>query len=138
MSDNMCTKDEAKKASEKAIEETLFLADGNGHTRFAKEVHSAVFEEGEQGEPSRFQRELKKAFYQTFGKWFLGGGVAILLGLAGIYYQVENNTERIEEGGRFTQEEFDTYREAEDAKDETDRQRLDRIENKLDTIISNL
>lgn len=127
-----------KKVAIQAVEETLFEADSNGHNRFGREVHDAVFEDGKDGGPSRFQRELKKAFYQTFGKWFLGGGVAVCLGLAGIYYQVETNTERIEEGGRFTQEEFDVYRAAEDAKDSTDRERLNRIEDKLDAIIDRL
>lgn len=100
----MCTQEEARKASEEAVEDVLFKPDAQGHTRFGREVHDAIFEADGHGNESRFQRELRKAFYTTFGKWFFGGGAAILLGLALLYFQVQDHEERLAEGGRYTQE----------------------------------
>ena len=114
----MCSREETYKQAHQAVEDVLFNE--------------------EDGKENRFEKELKKAFYSAFGRWFLTGGALMVLAVAGIYFQVSANTERIEEGGRFTQEEFDVYRAAEDAKDTTDRERLDRIEDKLDDIINKL
>jgi len=101
-----------------------------------------VFEDGVDGSPSRFQRELKKGFYQTFGKWFFGGGAIILLGLAGLYFQVQDHEEQLTEGGRYTEEDAiqdDRLQEARDARQDEDIQNLrEEINNKLDQIIDRL
>lgn len=145
----MCTQEQAKQASEEAVKELLFTTDTQGHTLFAREVHNAVFEDGINGEPSRFQRELKKAFYSTFGRWFFTGGAVIFLGLAGLYFQVRDNTERLSEGGRYTEEDAiqdNRLQESRDARQDQDIQNLreetndkfDTINNKLDQLIQRL
>jgi len=138
----MCSEHEAKRASEQAIEDVLFTPDPQGHTRFGREVHDAVFEDGPNGTPSRFQRELKKGFYQTFGKWFFGGGAVILLAVAGIYFQVQDHEERLSEGGRYTEEdaiEDSRLQEQRDARQDEDIQNLrEEINRKLDQIINRL
>ena len=138
----MCTPNEIKKESEKAIEEVLFQPDTQGHTRFAREVHNAVFEEGQGGEPSRFQREMRKGFYQTFGKWFFGGGAVMLIGLVGIYFQVQENTEALQEGGRYTESdaiEDNRLQGERDARQDEDIQNLrEEINGKLDFLINRL
>ena len=145
----MCTPEETYKEANKAVNDVLFTPDNAGHTRFAREVHDAVFEEGVNCEPSRFQRELKKGFYQTFGKWFFGGGALVLLALAGMYFQLRENTEAIDEGGRYTeqdaiednrlQEGRDT-RQDEDIRDlrEETNEKFDTINVKLDQLIQRL
>jgi len=138
----MSNEQDTKRAIEKAIEETLFVPDLQGHTRFAREVHEAVFEDGINGSPSRFQRELKKGFYQTFGKWFFGGGVLFVFSLSGMYFQMQENTKTLQEGGRYTQEdaiEDDRLQEARDARQDKDIQNLRlEINGKLDKIIERL
>lgn len=145
----MCTKEEAKEATNKAVEELLFTPDVNGHTRFGREVHDAIFEDGNGGGPSRFQRELKKAFYTTFGKWFFGGGAIILLGLAGLYFQVNQHEEILTEGGRYTEADAiqdNRLQESRDARQDQDIQDLRSdvndgfrdVNNKLDRIIDKL
>ena len=131
-----------KDVAVKAVEETLFKTDINGHNRFGREVHDAVFEDGPDGGPSRFQRELKKAFYSTFGKWFFTGGAVIIVGFAGMYYQLQSNTEQINEGGRYTESdaiEDRRIQEARDQRQDEDYQILrQEINAKLDQIISRL
>lgn len=145
----MCTREEAKQAATNAVEETLFTPDNQGHTRFAREVHDAVFEDGVNGEPSRFQRELKKAFYATFGRWFFTGGAVILLALAGLYFQVKENTNRLSEGGRYTEEDAIEDGRLQESRDERQDQaiqdlreetnsKFDTIDRKLDQLIQRL
>lgn len=145
----MCTKAEAKEAAHEAIEESLFTPDVRGHTRFGREVHDAVFEDGDTGEPSRFSRELKKAFYQTFGRWFFFGGAAVILAIAGLYYQIQDHEEQLNEGGRYTeadaiedsrqQENRDQRQDIEiqSVREETSND-LDAINRKLDQLIQRL
>jgi hypothetical protein len=138
----MTSPHDIKKETEKAIEETLFLPDPQGHTRFGREVHDAVFEDGSDGSPSRFQRELRKGFYQTFGKWFFGGGAVVLLGLSGLYFQVQEHEEKLSEGGRYTEAdaiEDSRLQEQRDARQDEDIQNLRvEINTKLDQIINRL
>ena len=138
----MCSKEEAKQAANEAVEESLFTKDSNGHNRFGREVHDAVFADGKNGNPSRFQTELKKAFYNTFGKWFFGGGAVVLLALAGMYFQLQQNTEAIEEGGRYTENdaiEDNRLQESRDARQDEDiRDLRNEINAKLDQIIDRL
>ena len=124
----MSTPDETKKVAVEAVEETLFKPDPNGHTRFGREVHDAVFEDGTNGSPSRFQRELKKGFYQTFGKWFFGGGAVILLGLAGMYYQLQDHEEQLSEGGRYTETDAIEDRRIQESRDQRQDEDISRIE----------
>ena len=138
----MCSRTEAKIASKEAMEEEVFTVDSTGHTRFAKEVHNAVFNEAEDGHPSRFQRELKKAFYSTFGKWFFGGGAVIMIGLVSIYFQVQENTQALSEGGRYTEADAiqdGRLQESRDARQDEDIQNLrDEINRKLDILLERL
>ena len=138
----MCSKEEAKKASKEAIEEELFTPDQHGHTRLTREVHDAVFADGENGQESRFAREIRKIFYSTFGKWFFGGGAAILIALAGLAFQVRQNTAALEEGGRYTENDAiqdNRLQEQRDARQDEDIQNLrEEINNKLDQIINRL
>ena len=131
-----------EKLSNREIEDALFKPDATGHTRFAREVHDAVFEDGPGGTPSRFQRELKKGFYQTFGKWFFGGGALTIFALAGIYYQVQSHEEMLGEGGRYTQSdaiEDNRLQERRDARQDEDIQNLrEEINKKLDILINRL
>ena len=136
----MCSKEEAKTAANDAIEETLFTPDVNGHTLFARQVHDAVFEEGAHGEPSRFQRELRKGFYNTFGKWFFGGGALLIVAVAGMYFQLQSNTKTLEEGGRYTENdaiEDKRLKEARDQRQDEDIQNLrEEINKKLDILLT--
>ena len=138
----MPMKDDTKQAAHEAVEESLFRPDSNGHTRFSREVHDAVFEEGPNGSPSRFQRELKKGFYNFFGKWFFTGGAAILLLIAGLYYQVQEHEEQLSEGGRYTEQdalEDGRLQEQRDSRQDEDIQNLrEEINSKLDRIIDQL
>ena len=138
----MCSKEETKQAANEAVEETLFTPDASGHTRFGREVHDAVFEEGLNGEPSRFQRELRKGFYDTFGKWFFSGGALALIALAGMYFQLQNHEEQLTEGGRYTEADAITdsrLQEARDSRQDEDIQNLrEEINGKLDQIIDRL
>lgn len=138
----MCSKEETKKAANEAVEELLFTPDANGYTRFGREVHDAVFMDGSGGEPSRFQREIKKAFYSTVGKWLVGGGIALIIPLVGIYFQVQQNTEAIDQGGRYTETdalEDARLQEARDSRQDEDIQNLrEEINSKLDKIIDRL
>jgi len=69
-------------------------------------VEDLLFKKDDSG-VSRFEREVKSAFFSGIGKWVMSGGVAVIVLLAGIYYQVQNNSNLIDEGGRYTQEEAD-------------------------------
>lgn len=44
---------------------------------------------------SRLEREMETAFYRGIGRWLIGGGLAVVVAVVGIYYQVQSNTERI-------------------------------------------
>lgn len=138
----MCSKEETKKAANDAVEELLFTPDANGHTRFGREVHDAVFMDGAGGQPSRFQREIKKAFYSTVGKWLIGGGIAIIIPLVSIFFQVKQNTEALDQGGRYTETdalEDARLQEARDSRQDEDIQNLrEEINGKLDKIIDRL
>lgn len=133
---------ESYKEAVKAIDDTLFTPDVHGNTRFAREVHDAVFNDDGVGRESRFQRELKKAFYGTIGRWLIGGGMVLIFALAGIYFQVETNSKALEEGGRYT--EADALKdlrlqESRDARQDEDIQNLRlEINGKLDTILDRL
>ena len=87
MTCNMCTPEETYTQASHAVENVLFKEDDSGTNRFG--------------------REMKKHFYSTVGKWMLGGGAIVVLGLANAYYQIWANEELIQEGGRYTQEEAD-------------------------------
>ena len=84
---HMCTPEETYNESVKAVEHVLF-------------------EEKENGK-SRFENELENAFFKSVGKWIVGGGLLVVISMVGIYYQVKQNTDAINEGGRYTQEEAD-------------------------------
>lgn len=104
----MCTQDETYQQAVHAVEDVLFKEDSSGTSRLGK--------------------EMNKHFYNTIGKWLIGGGFFILIGLAGAYYQIQYNTDLIEEGGRYTQEEAD--------RDNINFQRqIDEMNRKLDVII---
>lgn len=144
----MCTKKEAKTAANEAVEELLFTPDHNGHTRFGREVHDAVFNTDGSGE-SRFQRELKKAFYASVGKWLIGGGIVMISALTATYLQVQQNTDAINEGGRYTEAdaiEDNRLQEGRDSRQDAEIQLLreetndkfDTINNKLDQLIQTL
>lgn len=122
----------------KAIEETLFKPDAMGYTRFAKETHDAVFEEGVHGEPSRFQRELKKGFYNTFGRWFFAGGALVLLALAGGYYQLQDHEEQLTEGGRYTEEDALEDRRIQEGRDQRQDEDMARLEDVINRGFSDI
>lgn len=126
-------------AIKEIVEDTVFNhKDQHGNSRFAREVHEAVFD-GHGNDESRFQKELRTAFYGTIGKWFVGGGLVIILGLANIYFQVNNNTKQLEEGGRYTESdalEDLRIQESRDARQDEDIQNLrNEINQKLDRIL---
>jgi hypothetical protein len=115
----MCTKEEAYSESVKAVEDVLFTKH-NGKTKLETEMESAI--------------------YRSVGKWFLYGGVLIVLSVASLYYTnrqellevrqlAEKNTEAINEGGRYTQEEADRDNAA-------FQKQLDDMDDKLDLIIN--
>lgn len=138
----MCSPEETRNESVKAIKETLFTPDSHGITRFQREVHDAVFADGDNGQPSRFQRELKKAFYSSVGKWLVGGGIAIIIGGAFLYFQVQQNTEALGANRLYTYEdsiEDKRLQEARDARqDEAMISGFTSINQKLDRLIESL
>lgn len=107
MKENMCTAEEAYEQSVHAVEHVLFTEE-NGKTRL--------------------EREIESAFFKSIGRWLIGGGIVVILGLGGLYFQVQANSALINEGGRYTQEEADI--------DNANFQRqVDEMNKKLDIII---
>lgn len=105
----MCTAEEAYQQSVQAVEDVLFT---------------------EKDGKTRLEREMENAFFKSIGRWLIGGGIVVVLGLGGLYFQVQANTDMIQEGGRYTQEEAD--------RDNLNFQRqIDDMNKKLDIIIAN-
>lgn len=130
------------KEIEQMIEHTVFNnKDEQGNSRFQREVHNAVFN-GKDGRESRFQRELRAAFYGTIGKWLVGGGLLIIFSLANIYFQVNQNTRQLSEGGRYTEadaiEDLRIQEARDQRQDEEIRNLREEINGKLDQIINQL
>lgn len=126
----------------KIVEDTVFNhKDQHGNSRFVREVQEAIFD-GYGDTESRFQKELRTAFYSSIGKWLVGGGLVLFLGLANIYFQVNQNTKSLEEGGRYTENdalEDLRIQENRDARQDEDIQNLrQEINQKLDQIINKL
>lgn len=104
----MCSKEETYKQSAKAVEDVLFQKDETGQTRFGREIDTHL--------------------NTRVGKWLFSGGFIAIIFLAGLYYRIEQNTNLIQEGGRYTQEEADV--------DNANFQRqLNDVNKKLDIII---
>jgi len=96
------------------------------YNQAVKAVEHVLFEEEHDGK-NRFEREIESAFFKSMGKWIAGGGILVIVSLVGIYYQVQNNSEQINEGGRYSQEEAD--------RDNENLQRqIDAIAEDIDTI----
>ena len=144
----MCTREEAYEEATRAVNDTLFTPDPQGHTRFAREVHDAVFDESN-GKDSKLAREMTKVFYQLFGRWFFFGGAAVLVALGGLYYQIQDHEEILSEGGRYTENdaiEDRRLQEGRDSRQDEDIQELRtdtneqfrNINEKLDTLINRL
>lgn len=125
-----------------AVEEVLFKdMDKSGNTRFAREVHDAVFNSSSGGE-SRFQRELADFFYGRLGKWLLGGGIVVITSGGILAYQVQQHNKVIGEQAIYTRAdavEDNRLQEGRDLRQDQDVQQLrQEVNSKLDIIIERL
>lgn len=122
----MCSQDQAKQAAKDAIEETLFRRDPHtGESRLQYEVENHI---------KGYIDSVVSQLTMRFGITLLA---LVVAGTAAWYSQqnrVANNRDAIEDGGRYTQEEHDTYAEEVDRRFEELNADIDEIKSDVKAI----